>query len=100
MNWTTYSAVVRGAQNGLEPAVIDAAFALARPEGDARFYATVATADGGAVVVTVDFVGQSADAIQPELRSQIARMLATAEGSAAFQARFNQLKSKAEIKIN
>ncbi len=100
LNWTTYSAVVRGAQNGLEPAVIDAAFALARPEGDSRFYATVATADGGAVVVTVDAVGQSADAIQPELRSQIARMLATAEGSAAFQARFNQLKSKAEIKIN
>lgn len=99
LEWTAVKSIARGAAVDLEPQIVEAAFAMARPEGSAD-YKVVQLSDGTAALITVDAVGTSQEQIADELQTQISTMLAAGEGSQAFRTQFETLKSKAEIVIN
>ena len=99
LEWDSVKSVARGAAVDLEPQIVEAAFAMARPEGSAH-YSVVQLSDGTAALITVDAVETSQEKIADELQTQISTMLAAAAGSQAFRTQFETLKSNAEIIIN
>ncbi len=99
LEWASVKSIARGAAVDLEPQIVEAAFAMARPEGSAD-YKVVQLSDGTAALITVDAVGTSQEQIAEELQTQISTMLAAGEGSQAFRTQFETLKSNAEIVIN
>ncbi len=99
IEWTAVTSVARGAAIELEPQIIEAAFAMARP-GGSRNYKVVQLTDGTAALITVDAVGTTEEQIADELQTQIATVLASGEGSQAFRTQFETLKSNADIVIN
>ena len=100
LEWALISDLSRGQIGDLEPEVVDTAFAMPKPQGDLRSYEVVQLNDGSAAIVSVDAIGQSQDVIGDEIRTQVSRMLSRSEGSEAFRAYFEHLKSSAEIAIN
>jgi peptidyl-prolyl cis-trans isomerase D len=99
LEWDSVKSVARGAAVDLEPQIVEAAFAMARPEGSAD-YSVVQLSDGTAALITVDAVETSQEQIADELQTQISTMLAAGAGSQAFRTQFETLKSNAEIIIN
>jgi len=99
VEFSTAEAVMRGADAGLPPQLVAKAFAMAKPQGKASF-TSLRLIDGSAAVVSVDSVGVADEQLEAEQRQQIGRMLANLQGEKAFNAYFEELKSKAEIEIN
>ena len=99
LEWDSVKSVASGAAVDLEPQIVEAAFAMARPEGSAH-YSVVQLSDGTAALITVDAVENSQEQIADELQAQISTMLAAGAGSQAFRTQFETLKSNAEIIIN
>lgn len=100
LQWSLEPAVIRGPSATLDPAIVNAAFALAKPVGDQKFYTQVDLLNGGSAVVSVDAVATAADDLTAEQRSQIAAMLAGRSGQLAYENYFTDLKANADIKIN
>ncbi len=99
VEFSTAEAVMRGADAGLPPQLVAKAFAMAKPQGKPSF-TSLRLIDGSAAVVSVESVGVADEQLEVEQRQQIGRMLANLQGEKAFNAYFEELKSKAEIEIN
>lgn len=99
VEFSTAEAVMRGADAGLPPQLVAKAFAMAKPQGKPSF-TSLRLIDGSAAVVSVESVGVADEQLEVERRQQIGRMLANLQGEKAFNAYFEELKSKAEIEIN
>ena len=99
LEWDSVKSLARGSAVDLEPQIIEAAFAMPRPEGSGH-YSVVQLPDGTSALITVDAVASTDEKIADELKTQISTMLAAGEGGQAFRTQFETLKSNAEIIIN
>jgi len=99
LEWDSVKSLARGSAVDLEPQIIEAAFAMPRPEGSGH-YSVVQLSDGTSALITVDAVAATDEKIADELKTQISTMLAAGEGGQAFRTQFETLKSNAEIIIN
>lgn len=99
IDWIDAEAVIRGADAGLPAELVEAAFAMPKPDGSPD-YRLITLSDGTAAILSVIAVGTADEVLEPEQRQQIGRMLASLQGETAFNAYFEQLKLKAEIEIN
>ena len=100
LEWTIVKDLTRGQFGDLEKEIVETAFAMPKPEGDTKSYNVIQLVDGSAAIVSVDAVSQSDDELADDVRLQISRVLSDSEGSEAFRAYFESLKSVADISIN
>ena len=100
LEWTIVKDLTRGQFGDLEEEIVETAFAMPKPEGDIKSYNVIQLVDGSAAIISVDAVSQSDDELADDVRLQISRVLSDSEGSEAFRAYFESLKSVADISIN
>jgi peptidyl-prolyl cis-trans isomerase D len=95
-NWKVLDAVTR-AQEGLDPAVLQALFRMPKPEAkDKPTFTSVTLADGSLVVVRLNGVNEAAAPTEEE-KIQYRRFLASRVGQQDFAAYRKQLESQADI---
>ncbi|HEK1767970.1 TPA: SurA N-terminal domain-containing protein [Pseudomonas putida] len=94
--WTVQEAVTRN-QEGIDPAELQAAFRMAKPESkDKPVYGSVVLGDGSLVVLQLKGVNEGAAASDEE-KVQIRRYLASRAGQQDFAAFRKQLEASADI---
>lgn len=95
-SWKVQEAVTR-AQDGIDPAELQAVFRLAKPEAkDKPVFGSVVLADGSLAVLQLKGVNEGAAASDEE-KQQIRRYLASRAGQQDFSAYRKQLEAKADI---
>jgi len=95
-DWKVQEAVTRN-QEGVDPAVLQAAFRMAKPAGkDKPEFGSLKAADGSFVIVRLNGVNQAAAPTDDE-KAQYRRFLASREGQQDFASYRAQLESKAKI---
>lgn len=100
VEWSIAAEVSRAAAPELDPKIVEAGFALAKPEGGVQHYTQVQLFDGSNVVLTVDAVGVAEDGVDAEQITPISRMLAARRGDLSYQRQFEAYKDNAEIVFN
>ncbi|MGE7992925.1 SurA N-terminal domain-containing protein [Pseudomonas sp. NPDC089554] len=94
--WKVQEAATR-AQDGIDPAELQAVFRLAKPEAkDKPVFGSVVLADGSLAVLQLKGVNEGAAASDEE-KQQIRRYLASRAGQQDFSAYRKQLEAKADI---
>ncbi|NBA95933.1 SurA N-terminal domain-containing protein [Pseudomonas sp. R5(2019)] len=95
-DWNVQEAVMRG-QEGIDPAVLQALFRMARPEAkDKPTYASVTLRDGSVVALRLNGVNDGSTASEEE-KGQYRRFLASRAGQQDFTAYRKSLETKADI---
>lgn len=96
-SWKATAAATR-AQEGVDPAVLQALFRMPKPAAkDKPTFSSVTLSDGSLVVVRLNGVNEAA-APTDEEKAQYRRFLASREGQQDFAAYRKQLESQADIK--
>jgi len=96
-NWKVSAAVTRG-QEGIEPAVLQALFRMAKPTAkDKPTFTSVTLPNGNLVIVQLNSVNEAAAPTEEE-KAQYRRFLASRVGQQDFAAYRKQLESQADIK--
>ncbi|QAX84494.1 peptidylprolyl isomerase [Pseudomonas sp. DTU12.3] len=96
-NWKTTAAATR-AQEGVDPAVLQALFRMPKPAAkDKPTFSNVTLPDGSLMIVRLNGVNEAA-APTDEEKAQYRRFLASREGQQDFAAYRKQLEAQAEIK--
>ena len=96
-DWRTVEAATRN-QEGIDPQVLQAAFRMAKPEGDKPSYAGVSLQNGDFVLIRLQGVGVPKEALSAEDKALYRRYLASRAGQVDFAAYRRALDAKAEIK--
>lgn len=95
--WKVTEAAIR-AQEGVDPAVLQALFRMAKPAAkDKPTFSSVTLADGSLVIVRLNGVNEAAAPTEEE-KAQYRRYLASRIGQQDFAAYRKQLESQADIK--
>ncbi len=96
-SWKATAAATR-AQEGVDPAVLQALFRMPKPAAkDKPTFSSVTLSDGSLVIVRLNGVNEAA-APTDEEKAQYRRFLASREGQQDFAAYRKQLESQADIK--
>ncbi|SMQ24812.1 peptidyl-prolyl cis-trans isomerase D [Pseudomonas helmanticensis] len=96
-NWKATAAATR-AQDGVDPAVLQALFRMPKPAAkDKPTFSNVTLPDGSLMIVRLNGVNEAA-APTDEEKAQYRRFLASREGQQDFAAYRKQLEAQAEIK--
>ncbi|UQS17076.1 SurA N-terminal domain-containing protein [Pseudomonas sp. HS6] len=96
-SWKATQAATR-AQEGVDPAVLQALFRMPKPAGkDKPTFSSVTLPDGSLTIVRLNAVNEAA-APTDEEKAQYRRFLASREGQQDFAAYRKQLESEADIK--
>jgi len=96
-DWRTVEAATRN-QEGVDPQVLQAAFRMAKPEGDKPSYAGISLQNGDFVLIRLQGVGVPKEALSAEDKTLYRRYLASRAGQVDFAAYRRALDAKAEIK--
>lgn len=95
--WKVQEAATRN-QEGVEPAVLQAVFRMAKPQAaDKPAFAGVELGNGDFVVVRLNGVSEQESALSDEEKTMYRRFLASRSGQQDFNAFRRQLQAKAEI---
>ena len=96
LSWKAHEAVARG-QEGIDPAVLQAVFRLAKPVSkDKPTFGSVTLADGTVVVLRLDGVNDAAKPTEEE-KASYRRFLASRVGQQDFEAYRKQLQNEAKV---
>lgn len=95
--WTPVQ-VANRSQEGLEPAVLQALFRMAKPAQEGKpVYAGVSLGNGDYVLLRLDAVGQSQAELSEEEKANYRRFMASRAGQQDFSAYRRQLQEEADI---
>lgn len=95
--WTPVQVASRS-QEGLEPAVLQALFRMAKPAQEGKpVYAGVSLGSGDYVLLRLDAVGQSQAELSEEEKANYRRFMASRAGQQDFSAYRRQLQEEADI---
>ena len=95
-SWKAQEAVARS-QEGIDPAVLQAVFRMARPESkDKPTFGSVTLADGSVVVLRLNGVNDAAQPTEEE-KASYRRFLASRAGQQDFAAYRKQLENEAKV---
>lgn len=95
--WTPAQVASRS-QEGLEPAVLQALFRMAKPAQEGKpVYAGVSLGSGDYVLLRLDAVGQSQAELSEEEKANYRRFMASRAGQQDFSAYRRQLQEEADI---
>ena len=95
-SWKSQEAVARS-QEGIDPAVLQAVFRMARPESkDKPTFGSVTLADGSVVVLRLNGVNDAAQPTEEE-KASYRRFLASRAGQQDFAAYRKQLENEAKV---
>ncbi|GGC02652.1 peptidylprolyl isomerase [Marinobacterium zhoushanense] len=97
--WEEAEAVDRGDQS-VPAAVLREAFAMARPEGEAPRYSSVALRNGSRVIVALKGVTDGSTELSDEERKALSTMIANQRGQQIYQMHSEELRQRAEVEIN
>lgn len=95
LDWQQAEEVSRQDSQGLSRGIVDAAFRLPAPEGDAPAYGTVVDGDR-AVIIALESVGEGE--VDEQVEQFVSSMAERLRAQAAIQGLIEHLRSEAEIK--
>ncbi|MGM0926586.1 MAG: SurA N-terminal domain-containing protein [Pseudomonadota bacterium] len=95
LDWQQAEEVSRQDSQGLSRGIVDAAFRLPAPEGDAAAYGTVVDGDR-AVIIALESVGEGE--VDEQVEQFVSSMAERLRAQAAIQGLIEHLRSEAEIK--
>ncbi|WP_432695402.1 SurA N-terminal domain-containing protein [Marinobacterium sp. YM272] len=98
-SWNASTGVSRG-DTSLPAAVVQKAFAMAKPEQGASTYAIAELQNGGRAVVALRGIEAGSSDLSDEERGALASMIATQRGQQIYRSHVDTLRSQAEIETN